>query len=353
MNIAPDTPAWHEREVHDLAREHAVDPAQGLAEGEIQQRVERHGPNELQGHKKRGPLTLLAEQFKDFMVLVLLAAAAISGVIGDLIDTLAILVIVVLNALIGFVQTWRADRAMEALQQLAAAHATVLRNGQVQEVAASALVPGDIVLLEAGNQVPADLRLIDIAQLQIDESALTGESVTVAKHVNALPPSRDSALGDRLNMAFKGTTATHGRARGLVVATSMATELGKVAGLLDQEERSTPLQRRLAAFGQRLALGVIGICLVIFVVGVMRGEAPLLMALTAISLAVAAIPEALPAVVTVLLALGARRMVAQHALVRRLPSVETLGSVTVICSDKTGTLTQNIMHAELLLADQV
>jgi Ca2+-transporting ATPase len=351
MTIDFENNAWHQREVHELTAQHTVDPAHGLAPSEVQLRVERHGANELKSHARRGPLALLLEQFTDFMVLVLLAAAVISGVIGDLVDTLAILVIVLLNAVIGFVQTWRADRAMAALQQLAAAQATVLRGGQIQVVAARTLVPGDIVLLEAGNQVPADLRLIDIAQLQVDESALTGESVTVAKHTAALPDTGDSALGDRLNMAFKGTTATHGRARGLVVATGMATELGRVARLLDSDDRSTPLQRRLAAFGKRLALVVIAICVVIFVVGVLRGEEPLLMALTAISLAVAAIPEALPAVVTVLLALGARRMVAVHALVRRLPSVETLGSVTTICSDKTGTLTQNHMHAELLLVN--
>jgi len=348
-SIAPPGNA-HLRDAHDLAREQGVDPRTGLPDDEAAQRALQHGANELQDHARRSPLALLADQFKDFMVLVLLGAAVISGVIGDLTDTLVILVIVVLNAIIGFVQAWRADQAMAALRQLSAAHATVLRGGEVQVVPASVLVPGDIVLLEAGNQIPADLRLIEIAQLQVDESALTGESVTVAKQTDTLAAQDTSALGDRVNMAFKGTTATHGRARGLVVATGMHTELGKVARLLGGEDRSTPLQLRLAAFGKRLALGVIAICIVIFVVGVARGESPLLMALTAISLAVAAIPEALPAVVTVLLALGARRMVAVKALVRRLPSVETLGSVTTICSDKTGTLTQNHMHAELLLA---
>ena len=228
-------------------------------------------------------------------------------------DTLAIVVIVVLNAVIGFVQSWRADQALAALRQLAAAQASVLRNGVLRSVPASTLVPGDVVVLEAGNQVPADLRLIEIARFQVDESALTGESVTVTKDIAALPQAAGAALGDRLNMVFKGTTATQGRARGMVVATGMATELGKVAQLLDTEDRSTPLQQRLAAFGKRLALAVLGICLVIFVVGVLRGEDPLLMALTAISLAVAAIPEAMPAVVTVLLALGARRMVAVNA----------------------------------------
>ncbi len=342
---------WHLHDADELARQHGVDPMHGLPDEEASQRAERHGPNEIQARPARSLAGLFLDQFKDFMIVVLIAAAVISGVMGDLIDTLAILVIVLLNAVIGFVQIWRADRAMAALQQLAAAHATVLRGGHARVIAASELVPGDIVLLEAGNQVPADLRLIEIAQLRVDESALTGESVTVEKHTSKLT-GIVHALGDRLNMAFKGTTATHGRGRGLVVATGMATELGKVAGLLDRDsERSTPLQLRLASFGKRLALAVIAICGVIFLVGVLRGEDPVLMILTAVSLAVAAIPEALPAVVTVLLALGARRMVSLNALIRRLPSVETLGSVTFICSDKTGTLTQNRMHVELLLAD--
>ncbi|MBK1685637.1 cation-translocating P-type ATPase [Rhodoferax fermentans] len=339
---------WHQRETQELLTEQAVDPSQGLSQDEVSRRLERFGANALQSQTRRGPWRLLLAQFSDFMVLVLLVAAVISGLIGDLVDTIAILVIVLLNAVIGFVQSWRADRAMAALQVLATAQAQVLRDGQLQTVPSPALVPGDIVLLEAGNQVPADMRLIDIAQLQVDESALTGESVTVAKQTHVLPSNSSKALGDQLNMVFKGTTVSLGRARGLVLATGMATELGKVAKLLDQDDRSTPLQNRLAAFGKRLALVVIGICVIIFVAGVWRGEAPLLMALTAISLAVAAIPEALPAVVTVLLALGAKRMVAVHALVRRLPSVETLGSVTTICSDKTGTLTQNKMFAEQL-----
>lgn len=345
--VTPDH--WHLQDAHDLARRHGVDPQRGLPEEEVDRRAEQHGPNEIQGRPSRSLLGQFIDQFKDFMIVVLVAAAVISGVMGDLVDTVAILVIVLLNAIVGFVQIWRANQAMAALQQLAAAQATVLRGGQAQVVPASKLVPGDIVLLEAGNKVPADLRLIEIAQLRVDESALTGESVTVEKHAGVLT-GMVHALGDRLNMAFKGTTATHGRGRGLVVATGMSTELGKVAGLMDRDgDRSTPLQLRLAAFGKLLALVVIAICAVIFLVGVMRGEDPVLMILTAVSLAVAGIPEALPVVVTVLLALGARRMVAQNALIRRLPSVETLGSVTFICSDKTGTLTQNRMHAELLL----
>jgi Ca2+-transporting ATPase len=350
MNASPTPQPWHQLDAQHIADQHGVDLGQGLAHAEASQRAEQHGPNELQAKARPGPWALLAEQFKDFMVLVLLGAAAISGLIGELTDTLVILFIVLLNAGIGFVQSWRADQAMAALQQLAAAQATVLREGQAQQVPASTLVPGDVVLLEAGNQVPADLRLFEIAQLHLDESALTGESVSAGKHSASLPAVAGAALGDRLNMAFKGTTATRGRGRGLVVAIGMHTELGKVARLLDGEDRSTPLQLRLAVFGKRLSMGVLVICALIFGVGLLRGEPPLLMLLTAISLAVAAIPEALPAVVTVLLALGARRMVAVQVLVRRLPAVETLGSVSTICSDKTGTLTLNRMHAELVLA---
>jgi Ca2+-transporting ATPase len=349
-SIAPPLGDWHLREAHELVAAHAVDPAHGLQEHQVAQRTLEFGPNALPTADTRSLLALVWEQFSDFMVLVLLAAAMISGVIGNLVDTLVIVVIVLLNAAIGLAQSWRSDKALAALQRLSEAQATVLRSGQVQQVPAQVLVPGDIVLLEAGNHVPADLRLIKTAQLKVDESALTGESVTVDKHTEVLEGTAQ-ALGDRLNMAFKGTTATHGRGRGLVVATGQATELGKVAGLLDQgRPRSTPLQLRLAAFGKRVASGVLAICAVIFGVGVLRGEDPMLMVLTAISLAVAAIPEALPAVVTVLLALGARKMVSVNALIRRLPAVETLGSVTYICTDKTGTLTQNRMQVQCLMA---
>src|ERR1035437_2314916 len=347
---APSQGDWHLRAAHELTTEHEVDPAHGLQDHQIAQRSLTYGPNALPTSATRNLWSLVLEQFSDFMILVLIAAAVLSGLMGDLLDALVILLIVLLNAVIGLAQSWRADQALAALQRLSEAQATVLRSGQIQQVNAQVLVPGDIVLLEAGNQVPADLRLLKTAQLKVDESALTGESVTVDKHSEVLAGTAH-ALGDRFNMAFKGTTATHGRGRGMVVATGMATELGKVAGLLDQNnQQDTPLQSRLAAFGKRVALAVLAICAIIFFVGILRGEKPLLMMLTAISLAVAAIPEALPAVVTVLLALGARKMVAINALIRRLPSVETLGSVTYICSDKTGTLTQNRMQAECLVA---
>ncbi len=343
---------WHLHHVEAAIRHHRVDPEYGLHHADASRLAQEHGPNVIPARDGRSVLGLVLEQFNDFMVLVLVAAAVLSGWLGDFVDALVILAVVILNAAMGFAQSWRADRTMAALQQLAAARATVLRGAKISCIPAAELVPGDIVLLEAGNQIPADLRLIHIAQLKVDESALTGESVAVEKHTRPLPPEA-TALGDRLNMAFKGTKATHGRGTGLVVATGLHTELGKVAALLDPvTSRSTPLQTRLALLGKRIALGVIAICGVIFLIGIIRGEEPRLMFMTALSLAVAAIPEALPAIVSVLLALSARRMVSQNVLIRRLPAVETLGSVTVICSDKTGTLTQNRMCVEQIIVGE-
>ncbi len=337
---------WHLREAQEVADAHRVTLAHGLAEHEVSRLALEHGPNALPASRQRGLWPLLREQSRELMVWILLAAAGVSALLGDPLDAWVILGIVLLNAAIGITQAWRADQALAALRQLAAARATVLRAGRIQDVGAYQLVPGDVVLLEAGAQVPADLRLFEVQQLQVDESALTGESVTVAKHPAALTDAAQ-ALGDRINMAYKGTSATHGRARGVVVATGSATELGRIARLLAHgEDRSTPLQIRLAGFGRRLSVAVLAVCLLIFGLGLLRGEPPVPMLLLAVSLAVAAIPEALPAVVTVLLALGARRMVRVNALVRRLPAVETLGSVTTICSDKTGTLTQNRMRVE-------
>jgi Ca2+-transporting ATPase len=325
----------------------------GLTSAEARRRLLAHGPNTLPEGRRRTPLRMFAGQFTDFMILVLLVAAVVSGLIGDLHDAATIVAILVLNAAVGFVQEYRAERAMEALKAMAAPTATVLREGSTQTIAASDLVAGDVVLLDAGDVVPADLRLLDAAHLEIDEATLTGESVPPEKTATALSDGT-LALGDRTNMAYKATTITNGRGVGIVVATGMATEFGKIAHRLAQTpEGRTPLQRRLAQVGRRLAIAALAICAVVFVAGIWRGEPPLLMFLTAVSLAVAAIPEALPAVVTVSLALGARKMVEKHALVRKLPAVETLGSVTYICSDKTGTLTMNRMCAEAFYCDGV
>jgi len=324
---------------------------QGLGDSEVQARREKYGPNELVEKKKKTLLVMFLDQFKDFMIIVLLAAAAVSGILGEAADTIAIIVIVVLNAVLGFSQEYRAEKAMAALKKMAAATALVMRGGKPTAVAASELVPGDIVLLEAGKIVPADLRIIEAAQLKAEEAALTGESVPVEKHVNAL--REDSLpLGDRKNTLYKGTFVTYGRGTGVVTATGMQTELGKIAAMLQEgEDVKTPLQKRLITFGTKLAYAVLAICGIVFVVGILRGEKVVLMLLTAISLAVAAIPEALPAVITISLALGAKKLVRQNALIRKLPAVETLGSVTYICSDKTGTLTLNRMTVEELWVD--
>ncbi len=344
---------WHTLAIDAALQRLAVEAGQGLTDAEAGLRLARHGPNALPEASRRSLARMLLDQFADFMILVLIAAAVISGIIGDPGDTLAIVVIVLLNAAIGFTQEYRAERAMAALKRMAAPSARVRRGGELCVVPADSLVPGDVVLLEAGAIVPADLRLFEAAQLQVAEAVLTGESQAVDKTTAAISAA-DIALGDRLNMAYKGTVVTRGRGTGVTVATGLATELGKVAQLLaGTEEVRTPLQKRLARFGTRLAMAVLAICVIVFAAGLLRGEPPVLMFLTAISLAVAAIPEALPAVVTIALALGARKMALQHALIRRLPAVETLGAITTICSDKTGTLTENRMRAEAFFVDDV
>jgi Ca2+-transporting ATPase len=340
---------WHVLSPGEVATHLAVDPDAGLTTEEAERRIIQYGLNDIRERPSRPLWRMFLDQFTDFMILVLIGAAIISGIIGEPPDAIAIVVIVLLNGVIGFVQEYRAERAVAALKLLAAATARVRRGGHVTDISALQLVPGDVVLLEAGNVMPADLRLIETVQLKVDESPLTGESVPVEKRTAPLHEA-EVPLGDRVNLAYKGTRVTYGRGNGLVVATGMHTELGRIASMLGKEEGvRTPLQKRLAVFGQRLALAALAICAIVFAVGVLRGESVVLMFLTAVSLAVAAIPEALPAVVTVSLALGARRMVQKHALIRRLPAVETLGSVTYICSDKTGTLTQNKMRVEQLV----
>ena len=338
---------WHQLDPREVT-ERLQSSDSGLTPEEVRQRLERFGPNELIEKKRKSLGMMFLDQFKDFMILVLIAAAVVAGVIGEPSDTIAIAVIVLLNAVLGFVQEYRAEKAMAALKKMAAPSATVIRDGKPDTIPADRLVPGDLVLLEAGNVVPADIRLSETVQLRTEEAALTGESLPVGKQTEALP-EEDLSIGDRKNMAYKGTLVTYGRGQGLVTATGMQTELGRIAVLLQaQEEGKTPLQKRLTSFGKKLAYAVLAICAMVFVAGLLRGEPPLLMLLTAISLAVAAIPEALPAVITISLALGAKKLVKLRALIRKLPAVETLGSVTYICSDKTGTLTLNRMTVEEL-----
>ncbi len=345
------TQAWHAMDCGEALHQLQGDSATGLAADEVTARQGQYGANAIQEAKRRHWSRMLLDQFRDFMILVLLAAAVLAGLTGEIEDVIVIVAIVALNAVIGFVQEYRAEAAVEALRSMAAPNATVRRAGGVQVIAATELVPGDIVLLEAGRTVPADLRLIELADLTVQEAALTGESHPVVKSVEAIPDP-ELPVADRVNMAFKGTTVATGRATGLVIGTGMDTELGRIATLLGTAEAGkTPLQLRLAAFGRRLSIIVIAICALLFGAGLLRGEEVMLMLLTSVSLAVAAIPEALPAVVTIALALGARRMVRRQALVRRLPAVETLGSVTTICSDKTGTLTQNRMQVRAWYVD--
>ena len=318
---------------------------QGLSTPNAEAKLFQYGPNELQEGKKKNIAGMLLAQFKDVMILILLAAAIISGIIGDLTDTIVILVIVLLNAILGFIQEYRAEKAMQALKLMAVTHAKVVRDGKTTSVPATILVPGDIVLLEAGSAVPADIRIIESVNLKIEEAALTGESHAVDKIIHTIETD-DLQLGDKKNMGFKGTFATYGRGSGVVIATGMETELGRIAKMLQENETLTPLQQRMASFGKKLSVLVLFMCVLFFVAGWLRGEDVIKMVMTSISLAVAAIPEALPAVITISLALAAKKMIRMNSLIRKLPAVETLGSVTYICTDKTGTLTKNKMYVE-------
>ena len=334
---------WHSMTVEEVLADVMVDKKEGLSAREAVRRLTLTGPNRLTEKKRVSPLFIFFSQFTDFMVLVLIAAAIVSGFLKEYADALTIMTIIVVNAILGFIQEYRAERSLEALKKMVAPEARVIRDGQVGKIPAEALVPGDIVVIETGDIIPADLRIIAASQLAAGEAALTGESVPVKKQPEPVYPAA-TPLGDRKNMAYLGTAITRGKGTGVVVQSGMATEMGQIAGYIQQAEQvETPLQRRLGQLGRWLVLVCLAIVAVVVVSGIMRGEPVYRMVLTGVSLAVAAIPEGLPAIVTVALAVGVQKMVKRRAIVRALPAVETLGCATVICSDKTGTLTQNEM----------
>lgn len=338
---------FYNQDIHEVTSQLKTSETAGLTTEETKRRIEEFGYNQLVSKKKKSFFHMFMAQFKSSMIIILLIAAVVSGVVGimedeGLLDTFVILGILLLNALIGATQEKKAEKSLEALKDLAAPLSKVLRDGVISEIITKELVPGDMVILETGAIIPADLRLIEAVNLKIQESSLTGESVPVEKKTATL--AGDQALGDRVNMAFSSGMVTYGRGRGVVVATGMQTEVGKIAHMLDSsEETETPMSRSLNKLGRLLGIVALIICGLIFLVGILYGNPIMTMFMTAVSLAVAAIPEGLPAVSTIVLSIGVQRMVKKNAIIRTLPSVETLGSATVICSDKTGTLTQNRM----------
>jgi len=334
---------WHNVDIKHIVEELDSDINQGLNESKVEEKLKKYGYNEIKEQKKKSIVGMLLEQFSDFMVIILIIAAIISFALGERMDAIIIMAIVVLNAVLGVVQESKAEKSLEALKKLSAPNAKVRRNARVTVVPARELVPGDIIFLEAGDFVPADARLIEAVNLKVEESALTGESVPVDKSAELIP-EEEIPLGDRKNMVASGSVITYGRGSAIVVATGMNTEVGKIAGMiLEGEEAATPLQQKLAEIGKFLGIAALAICAVIFGIGLLQKRDAFEMFLTSVSLAVAAIPEGLPAIVTIVLAMGVQRMVKKNAIIRKLPAVETLGSASVICSDKTGTLTQNKM----------
>ena len=345
--------AWYQQSVADTLTELETDAAQGLAPETARARLERDGPNELIERPGRSRTEILREQLTGLLTLVLIAAVIVSFFLGDTLEAVVILAIVVLNAILGYTQEYRAEQAMAALKRMAVPTVRVRRGGKdmpgkLAEISARELVRGDVVVLETGNVVPADGRVIASTNMRLQEAALTGESEAVEKDPDLVYESKRS-LGDRRNMVYMGTVVNYGRGEMVVTATGMATELGKIATMIqDVEQEQTPLQQRLDQLGKWLAIAAAILVVVIFALGIARGGALDEMLLTAVSLAVAAIPEALTAVVTIALSLGAQRMLKRQALIRKLPAVETLGSVDIICSDKTGTLTLNQMTVTAL-----
>ena len=338
---------WFNKSIEEVKEKLKVG-TQGLSDEQVKEKREFYGLNELQAKKKKSLIVKFLEQFKDFMIIILIIAAVISGAVGyyqgeGITDSIIILIVVIVNAIIGVAQESKAEKSLEALQKLSSHVTKVIRNGKVAVIPSKELVPGDIVILDTGDYVPADLRIIESANLKAQEASLTGESVPVDKNTDVINDEK-IGLGDRTNMLFSSSLITYGRGKGIVVETGMNTEVGKIAGMINEvEETETPLQQKLNKLGKTLGIVAIVICVIIFIIGLLYGKEPIEMFMTAVSLAVAAIPEGLAAVSTIVLAIGVQRMVKKHAIVKKLPAVETLGSTTVICSDKTGTLTQNKM----------
>ena len=346
-----ETKKWFNKEVADVEKTLETDLEKGLSKEEVEKRKKQYGLNELEQKKKKSLFQKFLEQFKDFMIIVLIIAAIVSGVVGvaegeGITDTIIILIVVVLNAIIGVVQENKAEKSLEALQKLSAHASKVIRDGKIDVVQSRDLVPGDVVVLDTGDYIPADLRIIEAVNLKSQESSLTGESVPVDKNAEVIKDEK-VGIGDRTNMLFSSSLITYGRGKGIVVETGMNTEVGKIAKIInDTEANVTPLQAKLNKLGKTLGIAALAICIVIFVIGIAYGKDIIDMFMTAVSLAVAAIPEGLAAVSTIVLAIGVQRMVKKNAIIKKLPAVETLGSSTVICSDKTGTLTQNKMTVQ-------
>ena len=339
---------WFAKDVKKVEQKLGTDLKKGLSSDEVVKRQEKYGFNELKAAKKKTLLQRFLDQFKDFSIIVLIIAAIVSGAVGiangeGVTDTIIIMIVVIVNAIIGVSQEAKAEKSLEALQKLTDHAAKVIRNENITVISAKELVPGDIVVLDTGDYIPADLRVIEAVNLKAQESSLTGESVPVEKNIEKIE-NNEVGIGDRVNMLFSSSLVTYGRGKGIVVETGMTTEVGKIAGMInDVEKQETPLQTKLNKLGKTLGIVALAICVFIFIVGLIQGKEPIGMFMTAVSLAVAAIPEGLAAVSTIVLAIGVQKMVKKNAIVKRLPAVETLGSATVICSDKTGTLTQNKM----------
>ncbi len=347
---------WFNKGISQVEKELQTDIKTGLTDEQVKANYEKYGMNELKQKKKKSLFVKFLEQFKDFMIIVLIVAAVVSGAVGiaegeGITDTIIILIVVIVNAIIGVVQESKAEKSLEALQKLSAHASKVMRNGKISVVQSKELVPGDVVVLDTGDYVPADLRIVESANLKSQEASLTGESVPVDKDTEIIEDEKIS-LGDRKNMLFSSSLITYGRGKGIVVETGMNTEVGKIAKIInDTEGTETPLQTKLNKLGKTLGIAALAICVVIFVIGIAYGKNVIDMFMTAVSLAVAAIPEGLAAVSTIVLAIGVQRMVKKNAIIKKLPAVETLGSATVICSDKTGTLTQNKMTVQKIFAN--